>query len=67
MQKDSAGTVEVIGSGVAAESAIKRAFREEIYSQAEALAQQVIAMYEQRRMNKVARYAETDINYIRRR
>ena len=46
-----------------AESAGKAAFRDEIYSQAEALAQQVIVMYEQRRMNKVARYAETSGNY----
>ena len=46
-----------------AESAGKSALRDEIYSQAEALAQQVIVMYEQRRMNKVARYAETDSNY----
>lgn len=46
-----------------AESAGKAAFRDEIYSQADALAQQVIVMYEQRRMNKVARYAETDGNY----
>ena len=46
-----------------ANSAGERAFRDEIYSQAEALAQQVIVMYEQRRMNKVARYAETNGNY----
>ena len=47
----------------AAESAGKSAFRDEIYSQAEALAQQVIVMYEQRKMNRVARYAETSGNY----
>jgi|GEM_PF-3971537 len=41
----------------------KRAFRDEIYSQADALAQQVVAMYEQRRINRVARYAETNGNY----
>lgn len=46
-----------------AESAGKAAFRDEIYSQADALAQQIIVMYEQRRMNKVARYAETGDNY----
>ena len=47
----------------AAESAGKAAFRDEIYSQAEALAQQVIVMYEQRKMNRVARFAETSGNY----
>ena len=46
-----------------AKSAGKRAFRDEIYSQADALAQQVVAMYEQRRVNRVARYAETNGNY----
>jgi ferredoxin len=46
-----------------AESAGKAAFRDEIYSQAEALAQQVIVMYEQRKLNRVARYAETSGNY----
>ena len=46
-----------------AKSAGKRAFRDEIYSQADALAQQVVAMYEQRRVNPVARYAETSGNY----
>ena len=46
-----------------AKSAGKRAFRDEIYSQADALAQQVVAMYEQRRVNRVARYAETEGNY----
>ena len=50
-------------SSSSAESAGKAAFRDEIYSQAEALAQQVIVMYEQRRLNKVARYAETNGNY----
>ena len=46
-----------------AESAGKSAFRDEIYSQAGALAQQILVMYEQRRMNKVARYAEIEGNY----
>lgn len=46
-----------------AKSAGERAFRDEIYSQADALGQQVIVMYEQRKMNKVARYAETNGNY----
>lgn len=50
-------------SSSSAKSAGERAFREEIYSQAEALAQQVIVMYEQRRMNRVARYAEVSGNY----
>ena len=50
-------------SSSSAESAGERAFRDEIYSQAEALAQQVIVMYEQRKMNRVARYAETSGNY----
>lgn len=46
-----------------AKSAGERAFREEMYSQFPALAQQIIAMYEQRRLNKVARYAEVEGNY----
>ena len=46
-----------------AKSAGERAFRNEIYSQVEALAQQVMAMYEQRKLNKVARYAEIPTNY----
>ena len=50
-------------SASSAESAGRSAFRDEIYSQAEALAQQVIVMYEQRKMNRVARYAETSGNY----
>lgn len=50
-------------SSSSAKSAGERAFRDEIYSQAEALAQQVIVMYEQRKMNRVARYAETSGNY----
>ena len=50
-------------SSSAAKSAGERAFRDEIYSQAEALAQQVIVMYEQRKLNRVARYAETSGNY----
>ncbi len=50
-------------SSSSAQSAGERAFRDEIYSQAEALAQQVIVMYEQRKMNRVARYAETSGNY----
>lgn len=50
-------------SASAARSAGERAFRDEIYSQADALAQQVIVMYEQRKMNRVARYAETSGNY----
>lgn len=50
-------------SAGAARSAGEKAFRDEIYSQASALAQQVIAMYEQRKMNKVARYAEIPSNY----
>ena len=50
-------------SASSAESAGRAAFRDEIYSQVDALAQQVIAMYEQRRINKVARYAEIDTNY----
>lgn len=50
-------------SSGSARSAGERAFRDEIYSQAEALAQQVIVMYEQRKLNKVARYAETNGNY----
>ena len=50
-------------SSSSAESAGRSAFRDEIYSQAEALAQQVIVMYEQRKMNRVARYAETSGNY----
>lgn len=50
-------------SASSARSAGERAFRDEIYSQAEALAQQVIVMYEQRKMNRVARYAETSGNY----
>lgn len=50
-------------SSSSAKSAGERAFRDEIYSQAEALAQQVIVMYEQRKMNRVARYAETNDNY----
>ena len=50
-------------SSSSARSAGERAFRDEIYSQFEALAQQVIVMYEQRKMNRVARYAETNSNY----
>lgn len=50
-------------SSSAARSAGERAFRDEIYSQAEALAQQVIVMYEQRKINRVVRYAETSDNY----
>lgn len=50
-------------SSSSAKSAGERAFRDEIYSQAEALAQQVIVMYEQRKLNRVARYAETNGNY----
>ena len=50
-------------SSSSARSAGERAFRDEIYSQAEAFSQQIIAMYEQRRVNKVARYAEVEGNY----
>ena len=50
-------------SASAARSAGERAFRDEIYSQANALAQQVIVMYEQRKLNRVARYADTTSNY----
>ena len=50
-------------SSSSARSAGERAFRDEIYSQYEAIGQQVMAMYEQRRLNKVARYAEIDTNY----
>ena len=50
-------------SDSAAESAGRRAFRDEIYSQFPALAQQIVSMYEQRRMNKVARYGEFEGNY----
>jgi len=46
-----------------ANSAGQREFRQEIYSQVDALAQQVMVMYMQRKMNKVARYAEIPTNY----
>lgn len=65
-----AGSLSVSGeyeydykSDSAAESAGRRAFRDEIYSQFPALAQQIVSMYEQRRLNKVARYAEVEGNY----
>ena len=46
-----------------ARSAGKRAFRDEIYSQADALAQQIMVLYQQRKMNTVARYAEVPGNF----
>lgn len=50
-------------SASSARSAGERAFRDEIYSQYEAIAQQIIVMYEQRKMNRVARFAEINSNY----
>ena len=68
--KEIKGSLDVSGeyeydynSSSSARSAGKRAFRDEIYSQAWALSQQIIAMYEQRRVNKGARYAEIESNY----
>ena len=68
--KEIKGSLDVSGeyeydynSSSSARSAGKRAFRDEIYSQAWALSQQIIAMYEQRRVNKGARYAEIESNF----
>ena len=44
-------------------SAGKRAFRDEIYSQADALAQQLMVLYQQRKLNAVVRYAEVSGNF----
>ena len=44
-------------------SAGKSAFRNEIYSQADALTQQIMALYQQRKLNAVVRYAEVPGNF----
>ena len=46
-----------------ARSAGKRAFRDEIYSQADALAQQLMVLYQERKLNAVVRYAEVSGNF----
>ena len=46
-----------------ARSAGKRAFRDEVYSQADALAQQLMVLYQQRKLNAVVRYAEVSGNF----
>lgn len=46
-----------------ARSAGKQAFRDEIYSQADALAQQLVVSYWQRKLNAVVRYAEVGGNF----
>lgn len=45
-----------------AESAGKSAFRNEVYSQAEAFIEKILVSYAQRKINSVARYAEIDKN-----
>jgi len=45
-----------------AESAGKSAFRNEVYSQAEAFIEKILVAYAQRKINSVARYAEIDGN-----
>lgn len=47
----------------AARSAGEQVFREQVYSQADALAQQLIVSYCQRKLNKVIRYAEVEGNF----
>ena len=49
-------------SSSSAESAGKSAFRNEVYSQAEALIEKILVSYAQRKINSVARYAEIDGN-----
>ena len=49
-------------SSSSARSAGKAAFRDEIYSQAEALIEKILVTYAQRRVNSVARYVEVDGN-----
>jgi ferredoxin len=49
-------------SDSSAVSAGKAAFRDEVYSQAEAFIEKVLVLYNQRKINSVARYAEVDGN-----